>query len=422
MGQNSSTGKITVAMTIHSPTAAAFSLFDRLFVLVRGRLVFFGTAGECISHFERVNGRALAMGDNPSEFILDIIVAADAKDQGLELSSAYQEVTDGVEKALSLRQGTFIQSSAADLQPITLASIAQMKRFKSSFATPWWYQIFVLIRFRGLRSYSDLGWVLPRALERVLFAVFMTVLYVNTVQNFNPSTDATTLAAFLYLLTAATGYSVVNFIYPIASERPLFNRERNDGLYSPAVYLTYKLIEELGIQWCIGLINQVIMFASILSGSPGGWSRTDAFRSANGFLFFYLMLGTATSGACSAAYAVVAFVGNATTASIAASSLFAVLGYLAGFVILQSQTPWYLRWITYINPLRYLWCGLMQMSFSNLSNSDNAYVMGNLISPLAYFEAKQIGMWPCLAVQIGFFFFWAVLAFLALRFIKHEQR
>lgn len=201
MGQNSSTGKITVAMTIHSPTAAAFSLFDRLFVLVRGRLVFFGTAGECISHFERVNGRALAMGDNPSEFILDIIVAADAKDQGLELSSAYQEVTDGVEKALSLRQGTFIQSSAADLQPITLASIAQMKRFKSSFATPWWYQIFVLIRFRGLRSYSDLGWVLPRALERVLFAVFMTVLYVNTVQNFNPSTDATTLAAFLYLVT-----------------------------------------------------------------------------------------------------------------------------------------------------------------------------------------------------------------------------
>ena len=234
-------------MTIHSPTSTAFSLFDRLFVLVRGRLVYFGTAGECITHFERFG--TLEAGQNPSEFILDIIVAADAKDEGQELSMEYQESTDGFETALSLRQETFVQTSAVDLQSRARVLSAQMKRFKSSFITPSWYQILILVRFRGLRSYCDLGWIIPRAVDRVLFASLMTILYVNTVQNLDPEKDSMTLAAYLYLLVAATGYSSINFVYPIASERPLFNRELDDGLYSPAVYLTYKLAEELGIQW-----------------------------------------------------------------------------------------------------------------------------------------------------------------------------
>ena len=36
----------TICATIHSPTAYCFALFDRLIMLVRGRVVYFGAVGE----------------------------------------------------------------------------------------------------------------------------------------------------------------------------------------------------------------------------------------------------------------------------------------------------------------------------------------------------------------------------------------
>ena len=37
---------ITVCATIHSPTPYSFNLFDRLLLLLRGQVVYFGTNGE----------------------------------------------------------------------------------------------------------------------------------------------------------------------------------------------------------------------------------------------------------------------------------------------------------------------------------------------------------------------------------------
>lgn len=36
---------ITICSTIHSPTAFTFNLFDRLILLLRGRVIYFGENG-----------------------------------------------------------------------------------------------------------------------------------------------------------------------------------------------------------------------------------------------------------------------------------------------------------------------------------------------------------------------------------------
>lgn len=36
----------TICATIHSPTSFCFSLFDKLMMMVRGRIVYFGKQGE----------------------------------------------------------------------------------------------------------------------------------------------------------------------------------------------------------------------------------------------------------------------------------------------------------------------------------------------------------------------------------------
>ena len=39
---------VTVCATIHSPTPFAFALFDRLMMLLRGRVIYFGHNGELL--------------------------------------------------------------------------------------------------------------------------------------------------------------------------------------------------------------------------------------------------------------------------------------------------------------------------------------------------------------------------------------
>ena len=44
-------GGVTICATIHSPTPYAFSLFDSLMILLRGRVVYFGDRGADRSNF-----------------------------------------------------------------------------------------------------------------------------------------------------------------------------------------------------------------------------------------------------------------------------------------------------------------------------------------------------------------------------------
>ena len=49
------TSGITIAATIHSPTPRTFQLFDRVLILQRGRIVFFGDNGESAKQYFAVS-------------------------------------------------------------------------------------------------------------------------------------------------------------------------------------------------------------------------------------------------------------------------------------------------------------------------------------------------------------------------------
>lgn len=42
---------MTIAATIHTPTSRTFQLFDRILILQRGRIVYFGDNGEAASNY-----------------------------------------------------------------------------------------------------------------------------------------------------------------------------------------------------------------------------------------------------------------------------------------------------------------------------------------------------------------------------------
>ncbi len=66
---------ITICATIHSPTAYTFGLFDRLMLLLSGKVVYFGPNGTpAIDFFQKrfPELEGIPEGGNPAEWIVDV--------------------------------------------------------------------------------------------------------------------------------------------------------------------------------------------------------------------------------------------------------------------------------------------------------------------------------------------------------------
>jgi len=62
----------TIVTTIHQPSSRLFHRFDKLVVLSRGSLLYFGKASEAMSYFSSI-GCSPLLAMNPAEFLLDLV-------------------------------------------------------------------------------------------------------------------------------------------------------------------------------------------------------------------------------------------------------------------------------------------------------------------------------------------------------------
>lgn len=61
----------TIVTTIHQPSSRLFHRFDKLVVLSRGSLLYFGKASEAMPYFSSI-GCSPLLSMNPAEFLLDL--------------------------------------------------------------------------------------------------------------------------------------------------------------------------------------------------------------------------------------------------------------------------------------------------------------------------------------------------------------
>ncbi|KAJ3409799.1 hypothetical protein HDV05_004267 [Chytridiales sp. JEL 0842] len=98
----------TVLLTIHMPRPIILDLFDKIILLSKGRLVFFGSFKDAVNHFSSM-GYTFPANENPIDLIMDIISGLDLKDP--DETKAKGDV-DEIAKQLSMR---FQQSGYADI-------------------------------------------------------------------------------------------------------------------------------------------------------------------------------------------------------------------------------------------------------------------------------------------------------------------
>ena len=57
-------------MTIHQPNSDIYRMFDRLFLMVEGRIIYQGAASKAIDYFSEHFGLNCDEFHNPSEFLI----------------------------------------------------------------------------------------------------------------------------------------------------------------------------------------------------------------------------------------------------------------------------------------------------------------------------------------------------------------
>eukprot|EP00884_Botryococcus_braunii_P007530 jgi/Botrbrau1/16779/Bobra.150_2s0014.1 len=396
---------ITVVASVHSPTPACFCLFDRLLLLVRGRVAYLGKPGEeAVMYFEETAPEKLKLvlpelTVSQPEWLSGLLTSADKSSRGTVLADRYTN-SDLYKKNME-----DCSKAVAEDQPLD-ASVAAMRNLNatSETVTPWWWALWILIKYRLLKEYKNPEFLGPRIGEKIIFNFIIMTLYWGIGKNMLV-TNIGNISAGLAMWCTLPAFAAVSYIPGIKLEYNLFVRERNDGLYRVITYLLFKIATEMIITFLASLVFSCAVFFPLKL--RGLW------------VYFWLnYLATLTTGILMA-YFFAAISPTLDIANVGLQTYAVTLLFFSGFLIRYDDMPKYWRWYSYLNFLSYSWSGLIINQFHGV---------GGRISNMAYidlFGARKQGgpdKWVHLAIVWGFSLFFFVGAWAGLAYCRHVRR
>lgn len=356
--------QVSVVVAMTQPTSYAFERFDMLLMLLEGRCVYFGgCGGQAVDYFANYGFKSRP-GDSAAES------AAKAARQLLRLGDAgkvaheyeasplHARAVEQVEALAGRRLAVVVEAGGKGAEdddegedrdngkggePAKPRHLG--KRASKHTVAPFWYALLVLWRYRGLHNYLRAGWLLPRFADKLLFAVIIALLFKDAGQEVKV-TMLVTVPAANFLLVVIPAFSAVCCLPSIFTERRTFYRERHDGMYSTATFLTYKLTEELVLVIAYSVaVSAIVFFVVGMRGS---------------FVLFWLVYMAVNFVSISFAYLVAAVSRNGDVATVLVPTFAWLMLFFAGFLVAVQVIPGYLRWLSYMDHLRYGYAALQE--------------------------------------------------------------
>ena len=74
---------IGILLTIHQPNYKILKMFDKIMLLTKGTMVYFGNVDDCIKHFEQ-QGEIPEKYQNPADFFIERVSLCESKSETLK--------------------------------------------------------------------------------------------------------------------------------------------------------------------------------------------------------------------------------------------------------------------------------------------------------------------------------------------------
>ncbi|KAK7064707.1 pleiotropic drug resistance protein, ABC superfamily [Favolaschia claudopus] len=332
----------TIILSLHAPRSDAFPLFDQLMVLSKGNIMYSGRGADSLSWFEE-HGCELEKETNPLDFLVDVTSvdnrSADREEESrarvATLVQAWKDREQGkhqVPPPFSPVSHTISRGSeGAQLDPDAGGDITRPGPIK---------QTLILLRRSHLNVYRNYGQLLGFLIQSIGIGVFMGLTYFNL--KGNPADIQSLKGATFQFFPGYFYLTQVYWIHKFCSDLIIFDREREDHLYSTFPYLIADFIAYLVPTTVPPTIYTVIFY--VMSNMRREQFAAHLFTVvANCICMQWSTQGLALLAA--------SIFRGFPQASMTANALSLFFTLSAGFSL--THVPGWLRWIRYISTTFY---------------------------------------------------------------------
>ncbi|OGE47287.1 hypothetical protein PENARI_c051G08975 [Penicillium arizonense] len=344
-----------ILCTIHQPSAMLFQRFDRLLFLAKGgRTVYFGRIGENSSiladYFMRNGGHALSEGENPAEWMLDVIGAAPGSHSDIDWPETWNK---SAEKQAVLDHLAELKSTLSQKQ-VEDSGTTEHREFASSTKDQ-----LVQCLFRVFSQY----WRTPSYIWSKLVLSILTALY-NGFSFFHAKNTQQGLQNqmfSIFMLMTIFGNLVQQIMPNFIIQRSIFEvRERPSKMYSWKVFMASNIIVELPWNFLVAVLMFFCWYYPV--GLYANAEPNDAVHERGALMFLFLLVflwftSTFTN-------MVIAGVETAETGGNIANLLFALLLLFCGVVATPDEMPGFWIFMYRVSPFTYLVSGMLSTAVS----------------------------------------------------------
>ncbi|XP_039021775.1 ABC transporter G family member 22-like [Hibiscus syriacus] len=263
----------TVITTIHQPSSRLFHKFDKLILLGKGSLLYFGKASEAMVYFSSI-GCSPLIAMNPAEFLLDlangnlndISVPSELEDR-VQMENSETETRNGKpppevvhEYLVEAYESRFTETEKKIMAPLPLDEELKLKvsSSKRQWGASWWQQYCILF-IRGIkeRRHDYFSWL--RITQVLSTAVILGLLWWQS--------DSKTIkgrrdqAGLLFFIAVFWGFfPVFTAIFTFPQERAMLNKERAADMYRLSAYFLARTTSDLPLDLILPVLFILVVY------------------------------------------------------------------------------------------------------------------------------------------------------------------
>ncbi|KAG5650930.1 hypothetical protein H0H81_010505 [Sphagnurus paluster] len=363
---------VTTIVSIYQAGESLYRLFDKVCLIYEGKMAYFGPADQAKQYF-------LDMGYEPAnrQTTADFLVSVTDPNARIvrpgiqSLPRTADEFAEYFKKSslgatnredIQLYKNQFVGKAENASAYIASAQAEHAKHVRE--ASPYLISIPMQVRAVMLRRVQIIKGN-PLAVGMNLFSFIFQGLIVGSVFFLSPEATSAYFSRggvlfFSLLFAALTTMAEIPALY---AQRPIVHRHKVAALYHPFIEALALTLVDIPITFLMTVLFAIIIYFMV------GLQRT-----AGQFFIFYLFLFTMTITMKGWFRAVAAAFKSEASAQTVAGISILVLSIYTGYSIPKPSMIGALRWITYINPIRYGFEAILTNEFHTLNGKCSTLV------------------------------------------------